>query len=95
MKRSELVREISRKLRIPKIECDRMLDALQESIAGALVRGDKVSIRGFATFEVSERKEREGYNPHTGELEHFAPSKQVVCKVSQSIKELINEKQEV
>ncbi len=95
MKRTELVREISRKLRIPKIECDRVIDALQEVIADTLAKGDKVSIRGFATFEVSERKAREGYNPHTGGLEHYAPSKQVVCKVSQAIKEQINEKQEV
>jgi len=38
-----------------------------DSITNTLKSGDKVTLTGFGTFLVSERKTREGRNPQTGE----------------------------
>jgi integration host factor subunit beta len=43
-----------------------VVDAVLEVITAALVRGDRVELRGFGTFNVRERKARAGRNPRTG-----------------------------
>jgi DNA-binding protein HU-beta len=45
----------------------RALNACLEGIQSGLVRGDRVTISGFGTFGVSERKARTLRNPRSGE----------------------------
>ena len=42
------------------------VDAVIDSITGALKKGDKVSLVGFGSFTVKKRKARTGRNPQTG-----------------------------
>jgi len=44
-----------------------VLKATEDSIAAALKNREKVTLTGFGTFEVRERKPRTGRNPQTGE----------------------------
>lgn len=92
MKKNDLVKEIANRLNLPKVECEKVIDTMADVITDALIKGDKVVIRGFLSFETSELKSREGYNPTTGKMETFKPSKTVKCKVGKPIKEAINEK---
>lgn len=63
-----------------------------EAIGDALVRGDRVEIRGFGSFGVSYRPPRTGRNPKTGELvdvpakyvPHFKAGKEMRERVEQS-----------
>lgn len=66
MTRQELVDAMAERADIPRAAAERALQAFTETIAGALRRGDRVSLVGFGTFEVSERKARKGRNPQTG-----------------------------
>ncbi len=91
MKRNEIVKEMSERLNLPKMECDMMLDTFAEIVKEALADGKKVIIRDFLTFEISERKERNGYNPYTGEVEKFSPVRSVNCRVGKNIKEAVKE----
>lgn len=91
MKRNDLVSEIAKRLKLPKIECDKVIDALADIITEQLINGDKVVIRGFLTFETSECKAREGYNPQTGKVQHYSSVKTVKCKVGKPIKDAVNE----
>lgn len=45
----------------------RVVDGIFEVISDALVNGQKVSIAGFGTFDVTERSARVCKNIHTGE----------------------------
>ena len=45
---------------------------------------------GFGTFEVSERPEREGRNPQTGETMKIAASKAPKFKAGKALKDIIN-----
>jgi len=53
-----------------------VIDTILGEITDALARGDRVELRGFATFSVKEREARVGRNPRTGETVHV-PSKRV------------------
>ena len=45
---------------------------------------------GFGTFEVSERAERDGRNPQTGEPMKIAASKTPKFKAGKALKDAIN-----
>lgn len=67
MDKAELIEIVSNKRGIPKKEAENVLDGVIETIAGALSRGEKVTLVGFGTFQVQERKAREGVSPQTGD----------------------------
>jgi DNA-binding protein HU-beta len=56
-----------------------------------LVAGGKVQLVGFGTFEVRDRKERQGRNPRNpGETIDIPASKAPVFKAGKSLKEAVN-----
>ena len=52
MKKNDLVAAIAAKENCPKKEADKALNLVLEAITDALIKGEKVSITGFGTFEV-------------------------------------------
>ena len=46
---------------------ERIVSTIFDEITDALVRGDRVELRGFGAFSVKHRPERTGRNPRTGE----------------------------
>ena len=66
MNKSELIDAIAASADIPKAAAGRALDAVIESVTGALKAGDSVVLVGFGTFKVNHRAERTGRNPQTG-----------------------------
>jgi len=67
MNKAELVDAINGKTGLLKKDVASVIDAMQESITDTLVKGGKVSLVGFGTFQVSKRKARTGLNPRTRE----------------------------
>jgi DNA-binding protein HU-beta len=66
--KKELIEKVSEKAGLKKSEAERALKAFEESVIEALKDGEKVTLVGFGTFSVSERKARKGRNPQTGEM---------------------------
>ena len=58
MNKSELIDAIAASADIPKAVAGRALDAVIESVTGALKAGDSVVLVGFGTFAVKERAAR-------------------------------------
>jgi len=67
MNKSELANEISKKTKLSKAKAWETLNVTIESIKGSLKKGKKVSLVGFGSFSVRQRKARAGRNPKTGE----------------------------
>jgi DNA-binding protein HU-beta len=65
--KAELIESVADATDTSKAEASRTLDAVLDSIAGALSNGDSVALVGFGTFNVRERAARMGRNPATGE----------------------------
>ena len=56
MNKSELIDAIAASADIPKAAAGRALDAVIESVTGALKAGDSVVLVGFGTFSVTDRQ---------------------------------------
>jgi DNA-binding protein HU-beta len=73
MNRADLVTKIAKDADITKKQAEKALNALVDSVQGALSRGDSVTLVGFGTFSVMSRAARKGRNPQTGR-EIFIPA---------------------
>jgi DNA-binding protein HU-beta len=54
----------------------------------ALVRGERIELRGFGVFLVKERKRGVGRNPRTGQEVPIPPGKTVRFKPGKALREL-------
>lgn len=67
MNKQELIELMARRSNLSKATCKKALEAFMAEIESALDMGWKVSLVGFGTFGVKERKARTGKHPQTGE----------------------------
>ncbi|MFN3535053.1 MAG: HU family DNA-binding protein [Desulfatiglandales bacterium] len=75
MNKGDLVNEVAKELGNKKV-AQKAVDAVFDAITEALKKNDKVSLVGFGTFKVDERKARKGRNPQTKQ-EIDIPAKKV------------------
>ena len=66
MNKADLIDKMADDAGITKTAAAAALDSLTDGITSALKRGQKVTLVGFGTFDVSHRKARTGRNPQTG-----------------------------
>lgn len=67
MNKADLIDAISKDAAISKAQANKALDTLTNCITKALRDGQKVTLVGFGTFSVAQRKSRTGRNPQTGQ----------------------------
>ena len=60
MNKSELLASMAEKGKITKVDAERALNAFIQTVEETLVKGEKVQLVGFGTFEARERKARSG-----------------------------------
>ena len=89
MNKTELISAMAEKAKLSKKDAEKALTTFTNIVADTLVDGDKVSITGFGTFEVTERAERHGRNPATGEAITIAASKSPKFKAGKALKEAV------
>jgi len=90
MNKVELIAAVAAKAGLSKKDADKAIAAVISSIEESLVKGDKVQLIGFGTFEVRERAARVGRNPQTKEEIKIAASKQPVFKAGAALKKAVN-----
>lgn len=67
MNKGELIESIAKQSGLSKADSARALDATLDAVTGSLMKGERVTIPGFGTFDTSKRSARTGRNPQTGE----------------------------
>jgi DNA-binding protein HU-beta len=87
--KSELVDLVAEKAEMSKKDSEKAVKAVLDSITDGLIKGDKVQLVGFGTFEVRSRKEREGRNPATGEKIKIKALKVPAFKPGKALKEKV------
>jgi DNA-binding protein HU-beta len=90
MNKAELVAEVADRAGLTKRDAEKAVNAIVESIEGALTKGEKVSLVGFGTFEVRTRAARSGRNPRTGETLKIKASKVPAFKAGKALKETVS-----
>ncbi|QSX24197.1 HU family DNA-binding protein [Priestia megaterium] len=89
MKKAELIEAVASKSELTKQDAKKAVEALFETISTTLVKGEKVQLVGFGTFEVRERAERTGRNPQTGEEMMIPATKVPAFKAGKELKEAV------
>ncbi len=88
MNKTDLVAKVADVV-LSKNEARAAVECMLSSIGDALARGETVTLLGFGTFKVAQRKERRGRNPLTGEelriparnIPKFVPGKALKAQV--------------
>ena len=92
MNKAELIAAIAAKTGDTKKGAEATVDAFIDAVKGALVKGEKVQLVGFGSFEVRKRAARKGRNPQTKEEIKIPASKAPVFKAGKALKDLVNKK---
>ena len=90
MNKAELIAAMAEKAELSKKDSEKALKAFIDVVTEELVKGEKIQLVGFGTFEVSERPAREGRNPQTGETMEIKASKAPKFKAGAALKDVIN-----
>ena len=90
MNKAELIAAIAAKTGDTKKGVEASVNAFVDVVTEALVKGDKVQLVGFGSFEVRKRAARKGRNPQTKEEIKIPASKAPVFKAGKALKEKVN-----
>ena len=105
MNKTELIAAAAEGAGLTKKDTERVINAAIDAVTAALVKGDKVQISGFGTFETKERKARIeelrraakadlrkariGRNPHTKEAIEISATRVPAFKASKALKDVV------
>lgn len=90
MNKTELIQAVSEKSGLTKKAASDAVEAVLATISEELVKGDKVTLVGFGTFEVRSRAERDGINPSTREKIKIPATQVPAFKPGKSLKEMVS-----
>ena len=90
MNKSELVAAMAEKANVSKKAAEESLNAILDAVKDAMVKGDKVQLVGFGSFEVRTRAARKGKNPQTGAEMKIPACKAPSFKAGKALKDIVN-----
>ncbi len=89
MNKVELVASVAEKTGLAKKDAEKAVAAVLDAVKEAVVKGDKVQLFGFGTFEVRARAARTGLNPKTKETIEIPASKAPAFKAAKAFKDAV------
>jgi len=75
MTKGEFVEKVASSADLSRKDAENAVNAVLETIEGALKSGADVTFTGFGKFHVADRGAREGRNPRTGETMQIAATR--------------------
>ena len=91
MNKTELIAEVANKAGLSRKDAEKALGAVVETITEAVVKGDKVQLVGFGSFETKQRETRTGRNPKTKETIEIPATRVPVFKAGKALKDAVAE----
>lgn len=91
MTKSELIKRLKAKysnLYLKDVEL--LVETILGEVSEALVRGDRVEIRGFGSFSTRHRSPRTARNPKTGDFVTLGSRRSVYFRAGKELRERIN-----
>ena len=89
MNKTELIATVAENAGLTKKDAERVVNAAIDAITASLVKGEKVQISGFGTFEIKDREARIGRNPHTKEAIDIPATRVPSFKPSKALKDTV------
>ena len=91
MNKKDLTDRVAALADIPAVRARVIVDHFFNTIAEALVSGERVVISDFGTFTLSARKPFQGRNPRTGEVIEVPPRRVPVFRAGKGLKLALND----
>ena len=89
MNKSHLIAHVAKELHTSRLQAQYLVDTVLSGIRQGLQTDRSVTLTGFGTFEVKERKARIGRNPQTGEPIQIQAGRRVGFRVGKALKESV------
>ncbi len=92
MNKAELIQElVKHNSNITQKVAKIVVNTIFEEMKQALVKGDRIEIRGFGSFAIREYEGYNGRNPKTGETVKVAPKRLPFFKVGKELRDRLNQ----
>lgn len=90
MNKSQLIEALAKAENLTIKKAEMVVNTLFEHMTAALMRGDRIEIRGFGSFKIKKYDGYQGRNPKTGEIIEVAEKKLPFFKVGKELKEMVD-----
>lgn len=90
MTKADLINLVSEKSGITRVKAEAVVNTIFDSMIEALMKDDRIEIRGFGSFVNREYEAYKGRNPRTGEVISVSEKKLPFFKVGKELKESLN-----
>jgi DNA-binding protein HU-beta len=89
MTKAELISKVAKEAKITKAAAAQAIDSITGTITKDLKTGEKITLTGFGTFSVANRKAKTGRNPRTGKEIRIPASKVPKFTAGKTLKEAV------
>ena len=89
MNKADLIDKMASEANISKAAAEKALGAFTDGIKDALRKSENVTLIGFGTYSVVERKARTGRNPQTGQELKIPAKKIIKFKAGKGLRETV------
>lgn len=90
MNKSELIKTLAEDKNLHVDDSTKIVSSFIDAVKEALLRGDRVEIRGFGSFKIKNYDGYTGRNPKSGEVVKVKPKKLPFFRPGKELKEFIN-----
>ena len=94
LNKTDLIKAVAGATGLTQVDSEKAVKASLEAITTELAAGGSVTIIGFGTFSVYERKARTGKNPQTGATIKIAAKKVAKFKPGKALQEMVSVKKD-
>jgi integration host factor subunit alpha len=92
MTKADIIAHVYEKLGFSKRESSNTVEQFFEIVKGCLTNGENVKVSGLGNFVVRKKKARKGRNPQTGDEIEIAPRRVMSFRLSQVLKDELNDR---
>ncbi len=87
MNKSQLIESLAKAEDLPLKKAEDIVNTVFSDMEKAIIRGERIEIRGLGSFKVKNYDGYKGRNPKTGEIIEVAPKRLPFFKVGKELKE--------
>ena len=91
MTKADLINKVASKAGITRVKAEAAVNTVFDTMVEALMRDDRIEIRGFGSFVNRKYDAYKGRNPRTGEIINVAEKKLPFFKVGKELKDDVND----
>lgn len=90
MNKSQLIQALAKEEDLPLKKAEEVVNTVFSEMESALIRGERVEIRGLGSFKVKQYEGYKGRNPKSGEVIEVSRKKLPFFKVGKELKERVD-----